>query len=244
MNLGTNVQILPYQPSRIEQTEMVNSTLRFAPDIVVLAGTAEAITQVLVPLERDWMGPPESRPEYVLIDSLKTPELIDAITGDPELRRRIRGTGAKPAARSTSVNESFMISYATRHPNEVANLFGMGSAYDATYAVAYGIAALGTRELTGHTISEMRPRLGVSGTEIELQGSTVLSAFRHLTEAAPISIIGTSAPLVWNDHGAIMGGTIELWCISVISGRANYDSSGITYDLQLDSTEGTYVQCP
>jgi len=244
MNLGSNVQILPYQPSQMGQTALVDATLKLAPDIVVLAGTAEAVTQVLVPLERGWTGPPGSRPEYVLIDSLRTPELIDAVTGNPELRRRIRGTGARPATRSIPVNEAFMVSYATRHPNETTNLFGMGSAYDATYAVAYGIAALRGRAVTGRSIAQMLPLLGRGGIEVELQGSKVLSAFRHLTETTPVTIIGTSAPLVWDDHGAILGGTIELWCISEAAGRASYDSSGITYDLQLGRTEGTYVQCP
>jgi len=243
VNLGSNVQILPYQPNQMGQSAMVEATLKFAPDIVVLAGTAEAITQIMIPLERGWTGPASSRPEYVLIDSLKTPDLVDAVAGNADLRHRIRGTGAKPAARSVPVNEAFMVSYATRHANEPANLFGMGATYDATYALAYGIAALRGRDITGHSIAQTLPLLGRGGTEIELQGSKVLSAFRHLTEATPVTIIGTSAPLSWDEHGAILGGTIELWCISEVSGRAAYDSSGVTYDLQLSRTEGTYVQC-
>jgi ABC-type branched-subunit amino acid transport system substrate-binding protein len=243
INLGSNVHILPYQPSQVGQTAMVDSTLKFAPDIIVLAGTAEAVTQVLVPIERGWTGPLSSRPEYVLIDSLKASELIDAVTGNPDLRHRVRGTGTRPASRSVAVNESFMVSYATRHPNEPTNLFGMGATYDATYAVAYGIAALRGRTITGRTISQNLPLLGRSGVEVELQGSKVLSAFRHLTETTPVTIIGTNAPLQWDSHGAILGGTIELWCISEAAGRSSYDSSGITFDLQLGRTEGTYVQC-
>ena len=244
VNLGSNVHILPYQPTQVGQTAMVDAILKFAPDIIVLAGTAEAVTQVLVPIERGWPGPASSRPEYVLIDSLKASELIEAVTGNPDLRHRVRGTGTKPAARSVAVNESFMVSYATRHPNEPTNLFGMGATYDATYAVAYGIAALRGRAITGRSIAQNLPLLGRAGLEVELQGSKVLSAFRHLTEATPITIIGSNAPLQWDSHGAILSGTIELWCISEIAGRSSYDSSGVTYDLQLGRTEGAYVQCP
>lgn len=243
INLGSNVHILPYQPSQVAQTAMVDATLKFAPDIIVLAGTAEAVTQILVPIERGWTGAASSRPEYVLIDSLRTQELIDAVTGNPDLRHRVRGTGTRPAARSVSVNESFMVTYATRHPNEQANLFGMGATYDATYAVAYGIAALRGRALSGRTLAQNLPLLGRGGSEVELQGSKVLSAFRYLTEATPVTIVGTNAPLQWDAHGAILAGTIELWCISDMSGRSSFDSSGITFDLQQGRTEGTYVQC-
>ena len=243
INLGSHVQILPYQPNQVGQTAMVDAILKFAPDIIVLAGTAEAVTQVLVPIERGWMGPASTRPEYVLIDSLKAPELIEAVTGNPDLRHRVRGTGTRPAPRSVTVNESFMVSYATRHPNEPTNLFGMGATYDATYAVAYGIAALRGRAITGRSIAQNLPLLGRSGSEVELQSSKVLSAFRHLTEATPVTIVGANAPLQWDSHGAILAGTIELWCISEVSGRSSYDSSGITFDLQQGRMDGTYVQC-
>ena len=136
-----------------------------------------------------------------------------------------------------------MVSYATRHPNEPTNLFGMGATYDATYAVAYGIAALRGRAITGRSIAQNLPLLGRSGSEVELQSSKVLSAFRHLTEATPVTIVGANAPLQWDSHGAILAGTIELWCISEVSGRSSYDSSGITFDLQQGRMDGTYVQC-
>ena len=43
---------------------------------IVLAGTAEAVSKVMVPLEAQWTG--DVRPHYVLIDSTKVPELITA----------------------------------------------------------------------------------------------------------------------------------------------------------------------
>jgi branched-chain amino acid transport system substrate-binding protein len=241
-NLGSHVLVSPYQANAADQSPLVDALVKFAPDIIVLAGTAEAITQVMVPLEQLWPAP-AVRPEYVLIDSSKTPELITAVTGNGELRHRIRGTGVTPDARSVPVNEAFMVSYATRHPDDQPNLFGMGPAYDATYAVAYAITALRGKPINGRAIAQALPKLASGGSEVELQSSKVLSAFRRLEEAMPLTVIGTSAPLQWDDHGAIAGGTIELWCLSEISGKPGYDSSGVTLDLRSGQLRGQYVQC-
>jgi ABC-type branched-subunit amino acid transport system substrate-binding protein len=241
-NLGGHVHVSPYQANAVDQSALVDATLKFAPDIIVLAGTAEAITQVMVPLEQAWPVP-ASRPEYVLIDSSKTNELITAVTGNSDLRHRIRGTGTTPDPRSVSVNEAFMVSYATRHPDEPPNLFGMGAAYDATYAVAYAITALRGKPITGRAIAQALPMLASGGPEVELQSSKVLLAFRKLTEGTPLTVIGTNAPLHWDDHGAIAGGTIELWCISEVSGKPGFDSSGVMLDLSSGQLQGQYVQC-
>ena len=241
-NLGGHVHVSPYQANVADQDALVDATLKFAPDIIVLAGTAEAITQVMVPLEQAWPAP-VARPEYVLIDSSKTPELITAVTGNTDLRRRIRGTGVTPDARSVPVNEAFMVSYATRHPEDQPNLFGMGPAYDATYAVAYAITALRGKPISGRAIAQALPVLASGGSEVELQSSKVLLAFRKLTEGTPLTVIGTSAPLQWDDHGAIAGGTIELWCISEVGGKPGYDSSGVMLDLRSGQLRGQYVQC-
>lgn len=243
LNLGANVHVSPYEASSPDQSALVAANVKFAPDIIVLVGTAEAITQVMVPLEKAWTGPAGSRPEYVLIDSSKTPELIDAVTGNADLRHRIRGTGATPDARSVPVNEAFMVSYATRHPDEPANLFGMGPAYDAVYAVAYAIAALRGAPITGPAIARALPLLAGGGTEVELQSSKVLSAFRKLTEGTPLTVIGTNAPLQWDAHGSVVGGTVELWCIADSSGKPGYASSGVALDLASGLIRGQYVQC-
>lgn len=241
-NLGEHVHVNPYQANMADQTVLVAAMVKFAPDIIVLAGTAEAITQVMVPLEQTWPEP-AARPEYVLIDSSKTPELITAVTGNTDLRHRIRGTGVTPDARSVPVNEAFMVSYATRHPEDQPNLFGMGPAYDATYAVAYAITALRGKPISGRAIAQTLPVLASGGSEVELQSSKVLAAFRLLTEGTPLTVIGTSAPLQWDDHGAIVGGTIELWCISEVGGKPGFDSSGVMLDLRSQQLRGQYVQC-
>src|SRR5262249_36533725 len=52
VNLGQNVKISPYDPSLADQSAIVSDYVKFEPDIMVLAGTAEAVTKVMVPLEQ------------------------------------------------------------------------------------------------------------------------------------------------------------------------------------------------
>ncbi|MET0387406.1 MAG: hypothetical protein ABW321_15665 [Polyangiales bacterium] len=240
-NLARAVRIMPYRPDRLSELDL-EGLRTFAPDLIVLIGTAEAVTSVMLPLERGWTAP--QRPHYMLVDSLKTPELLEAVSELPDLRRRIRGTGAIPAERSTIVNESFIVNYATRYHDEPSNLYGMGPTYDATYAIACAIAALRGAPITGRAIANMLPLLARGGTEIELQSTKTLAAFRLLTEGLPLTLIGTNAPLQWDARGSIASGTIELWCISATAGRPSYASSGLVHDLGSGQLRGQFTQCP
>src|SRR5690606_39847526 len=47
VNFQNNVQISPYDPAKPDQAELVASYVEFAPDIIVLAGTAEATSHVV-----------------------------------------------------------------------------------------------------------------------------------------------------------------------------------------------------
>lgn len=239
-NLETFVRIRPYPPTGAEST-LIEATRQFAPDIVVLIGTAEAISKGMVPLEASWSSP--NRPEYVLIESSKTAELLEAVTGNADLRRRVRGTGGLPAARSFAVNQSFIVSYTARHPDEAADLFGMGPAYDAAYAVAYGIAALRGQPVSGLAIAQALPLLASGGMDIELQSSKALGTMRLLSEGTPVTVIGTTAPLRWDERGSVVGGTVELWCIAEVAGKQTYTSSGLSLDLMTQTLQGAYVQC-
>jgi hypothetical protein len=78
---------------------------------------------------------------------------------------------------------------------------------------------------------------------VELQVSNVLAAFSHLAMKQPISAIGTFGPLAWGGNGAVLGGTLELWCISNAGGRLSFESSGRTLDLARGELQGEFVQC-
>lgn len=224
-----------------DQQPIVQAFTDFAPDLVVLAGTAEVVQNVMLPLERGWVSD-KPRPYYMLIDSMKGAELLEAVASVPDVRLRIRGTGVTPSPRSRRVFDAFALSYQLRYPQSPTDIAGMGPTYDATYAAAFALTAMSDQPVTGAAVAAGL-RMLTGGPEVELQVSNVLAAYSHLAMKQPISAIGTFGPLAWGANGAVLGGTLELWCISSAGGRLSFESSGLTLDLARGQLQGAYVQC-
>jgi ABC-type branched-subunit amino acid transport system substrate-binding protein len=241
-NLGSAVKLSPYRVGQSGQAELVAEYVAFAPDIVVLAGTAEAITQLVVPIERAWGDGP--RPHYVAIDSVKVPELLEAVERDGDFRLRVRGTGVVPTMASMAVSDAFRLDYLARYPGASAGnaISGMGSSYDATLAVAYAITAMREGPITGANIAQGLRQLS-GGPAIELRSTKILAAMQELAGGRAIGGIGTLGALVWDDAGSITAGSIEMWCIGVAGEKALFESSGLSYDVASMQTQGTYIQC-
>jgi branched-chain amino acid transport system substrate-binding protein len=243
--IGTDKTVLldTYEPSIKEPNQALTTKhVNFSPDIVVLAGTAEAISYVMKPLEESWGGTP--RPQYVLIDSTKVPELLTLVTGNDELRRRVRGTGIVPGSESASVYETFKQAYLSAYPGGSASISGMGPSYDAAYSIAYAIAAAGDEAITGATVARELRKLAGGATTIEVGRQNLTRAFQQLSGGERIRAIGTFGPLEWNENGTVVGGTLEMWCISAPgSGTPAYRSSMLLFDLATNTESGSYVQC-
>jgi ABC-type branched-subunit amino acid transport system substrate-binding protein len=245
VNLGQNVKISPYDPTLTDQNTIVDDYLKFLPDIVVLAGTAEAVTKVMVPLEKAWPKTESDagrRPYYVLIDSVKVPDLITAVTGNDDLRRRVRGTGITPAPTSAAVYNAFQIDFSARYPMSSAKISGMGPSYDAVFGIAYALAATKDMAGSGKAISTGLRLLAGGPTVIQNSGTKVLAAFQRLAAGDKITAVGTFGPLEWDQNGSVVGGTLEMWCIDGSAATPAYKSSGLTYDIKAQKFSGSYDQ--
>lgn len=240
VNLGNHVHINAYDFSASDQHEIVAEYLDFLPDIIVLAGTAEAITKVMVPLEAAWpKGAP--RPYYVLIDSVKVPELITA-AADDDLRERVRGTGVTPAAKSASVYAAFQVDYQIAYPGS-SIISGMGPAYDATYAIAFALVSSGDAAPTGASVKAGLRRLAGGDMQIDIGATRALAGFQQLASGHAIDAQGTFSPLAWSKDGTMLGGTLEVWCIGKPAGKPTYMSSGLTFDIVDGTSSGKFTQC-
>ena len=185
-----HVKIDPYNGADADQQALVSKYLTFLPDIIVLAGTAEAITKVMVPLEAQWpkdgtdtdLAP---RPYYVLIDSTKVPELLTAVTSNGhDLARRVRGTGITPGPSGTDTADTytgFQLDYGVRYNGAAATISGMGPAHDAAYAIGLALAATRTQEVSGATVAQGLRRLAGGATKLKVTASNVLPAFQKLS---------------------------------------------------------------
>jgi hypothetical protein len=242
VNLGNHVRIDPYDFSQVDQHGLIEAYLLFEPDIIVLAGTADIVPNVMLPLEQRWPAD-KPRPIYLTIDPVKSIELLNAVAANDDLRQRIRGTGTTPSPRSKSIYDAFRVSYELRYPGSSASGSGTGPSYDAVYALAFAMAATKDQPLTGQTIVQGLAKLSGGAVEVEVQSTQILAGFQRLVAGQSIEAIGTFGPLAWGPNGAVIGGTLEVWCIGVTAGRAGYQSSGLTLDLGSGRTSGEYTPC-
>jgi ABC-type branched-subunit amino acid transport system substrate-binding protein len=250
-----------------EDESIVSSLLDHEPHIVVLAGNQELVTRFITgrradpptaKLEEQWQAahPDAPRPYYVGIDSTKNAALFTATRNDAtgnDLRRRVRGTGVTPGAESQSVLDQFTNQYLIRYPNNTTNVSGMGSTYDAVYAIALAIAASdearADERITGDSVKAGLHRLS-GGETVTIEQSTLTGAFRKLGSGERISAIGTFGPLAWTESGAKRGGIIEVWCLRAGADAGDppqAESSGRQYDVGSDTLSGTFdaeSRCP
>ena len=255
-NQNGAVQIDPYNGADANQDAIVNKyTTTFLPDIIVLAGTAEAITKVMVPLEAAWAtkNPTLPPPQYVVVDSTKGPELLAAVTGKDSLRTRVRGTGitsGPPITGAPADNTSadaylkFQLDYSARFNGAAATTSGMGPAHDAAYAIGLALAATRTQEVSGASVAQGLRKLAGGPTTLEVTAPNVLSAMQKLGAGEKISAVGTFGMLDWDANGAVKGGTLEIWCIGSAANKPVYGSSGLTYDILGKKRQGDYAACP
>ncbi|MDF3070213.1 MAG: Branched-chain amino acid transporter, amino acid-binding protein [Polyangiaceae bacterium] len=245
LNLGNNVEIDGYVGTATEQTSLVDKYVAFAPDIIVLAGTAEAVSKFMVPLEAAWTAP--VRPHYVLIDSTKVPELIMAATNNDDLRGRVRGTGITtgPSGKDTPAEayNGFKIDYDVRYPGGNATISGMGPAHDAAYAIGLALAATRDQPVSGKAIAAGLRKLASGPTKYTTLGPNLLPAFQKLAAGSGITAVGSFGVLDWDTDGAVKGGTLEMWCIGGTAAKPVYQSSGLIFDIMSQQQSGTYKSC-
>jgi branched-chain amino acid transport system substrate-binding protein len=244
-NLGNHVEIDGYSATDVDLQPLVTKYLAFAPDIVVLAGTAEAVTKVMVPLEAQWVG--AQRPNYVVIDSTKVPELLTAVTNNDDLRARVRGTGITPGPSGkdtpTEAYNGFKIDYDVRYAGGTSTISGMGPAHDAAYAIGLALAATKDQPVSGASVAAGLRKLAGGPTKLTTLGTNLLAAFQKLSANAGITAIGSFGVLDWDSNGAVKGGTLEMWCIGGTTAKPAYQSSGLLFDIMSGKQSGTYKQC-
>jgi branched-chain amino acid transport system substrate-binding protein len=245
VNLGNHVEIDGYSATATDLQALVTKYLEFKPDIIVLAGTAEAISKVMVPLEAQWVG--DVRPHYVLIDSTKVPELLTAATNNDNLRFRIRGTGITPGPSGkdtpTEAYNGFKIDYELRYPGGTSTISGMGPAHDAAYAIGLALAATKDQPVSGASIAAGLRMLAGGSTKITTLATNLLPAFQKLNAGVGITTVGSFGVLDWDANGAVKGGTLEMWCLGGTAAKPAYQSSGLLYDIMSAKESGTYKQC-
>jgi ABC-type branched-subunit amino acid transport system substrate-binding protein len=256
-----------YDPLGTDNGALVAQYIAFQPDIIIVVGTAEAVTYFTKPLEAAWptgtAAPP--RPFYVAIDSTKVPELLTQVSGQAgsDERKRWSGTGITPTPESQQAFTSFQVAYGQRWKDPVtgvaapATVSGMGPAYDAVYTIALSLVGKRDAVIRGSMIAGGMPSLAsnpqpcasdLSGFQapcfsISEHSRTLYQNMSMLLGAQAVTEVGTFGRLEWDGQGAKTNGLIELWCIDGSGPKPVYASGGQTYDVKSQATAGSYTQC-
>lgn len=237
---GGNAHIVPYPAKDADYASILSKEIAFAPDIVVLAGTAETVTKILTPLEAGWTA--ATRPYYYFIDPSKGPELLAAVTGNEDLRVRIRGTGTRPTTSAEAVADAFKLAYQGRY-GTAPTASGAGACYDATYSIAYALATIQDEPITSAAVARGLRKLSGGSVDVTTGSLHLLEAFQTLASGQSINALGTNCPLEWDSRGIVAGGTIDMWCIGNTGGTPAFQSSGLTFDIKTQTYNGVYTQC-
>jgi ABC-type branched-subunit amino acid transport system substrate-binding protein len=244
VGVGGNVAIDVYNFTAPIPTALVNRYAdEFKPDILVLAGLAEVITGFMNPFEERLPDGGADRPYYVFTDQLKGPDLINSATRIPGLRSRVRGTGITPGMRSEAVHSAFLVDYRVTF-GQTPSASGAGPSYDAASAIAYALAATRDMPVTGANIAKGLRKLAGGAVDIEVNQTNVPLAFNRLGAGENINAIGTFLPYEWDDRGAVVNGTIEIWCITQVGMGLAYQSAGLYLDIKTGGVTGMYTPCP
>jgi len=236
-----NAHIVPYPAKDADYASIISKEVAFAPDIVVLAGTAETVTKLLTPLEEAWTAP--TRPFYYFIDPSKGPELLAAAGSNEDLRVRIRGTGTLPTQAARDVANAFNLAYMGRYDGAAPTASGTGACYDAAYSIAYALATIKDEPISGASVAKGLRKLSGGSVDVSTGAQNLQKAFQTLASGQAINGLGTNCPLEWDSRGIVAGGTIDMWCIGNSGGTPVFQSSGLTFDIKSQTYTGAYTQC-
>ncbi len=198
-----------------------------SPDVVVVFGLiADASAVLTEALRNDNLA----EADLLFSDGARQPALTDAVRTATDCGR-VFGTGPLPLDRddATSVYGRFVRRYEAKFDRD-AGLF-TAHAYDATYALAYGLAGRGEG-----TLPAALHRLA-SGTPVAVGASEFAGAQAELAGGGSIDLVGASGPVDFDAAGDVAG-DIGLWrlvssgtsCDIVDVGRL-YDAATDTFDI-------------
>lgn len=213
-----NLRIDNYAPSGEGLAPLVEEYVVFAPDVVVMVGTAETVSLIMGPLERDWLA--RVRPHYVVTDSSKVPELIELVRGKEDLRARVTGIGVLPTDEAAPNLAAFASAYEQRFGADHGSVFGTGQAYDTVYALTLAFA--GARQTTaarGEDLARGLRTLYGGAETFALRPANLSTAQDALLSGQAIRALGSFSPLRWDERGALLEGTVEVFCLAAIGGE-------------------------
>jgi ABC-type branched-subunit amino acid transport system substrate-binding protein len=231
----------------------ITAVVGASPDVIILLGSTQAVTNVLGGLETNWpLSKLVRRPQYILSSGLQVPELLTYVAGAaamyPTLPARILGT-APGAAPTDSNRATFLVNYKdTFHDGTDPEIFGVAQAYDALYTLAYAASATRNSDLVGTDVrNALRvvltpPDGGPAPISAPVDPTAISTTLAAIARGSTLSLGGASGPLAFETTTGDITGDIQVWCVlpSSAPGAASYvfQSSGESYSASAAAIKG------
>lgn len=216
------------------------------PDVIVLVGGTQAVSNVLGGIEANWPAGPHL-PLYALSSGLQTAELLTLVGSNTSLRTRILGTapGSNPATYPDL--SAFLVRYrATFTDGTIPETFGVAQAYDAFYTIAYAASITTETQLVGTNVTDalqqmLRPVSGVAPMTYDVGPGELSTVLAALQTGSPIALNGASAPLAFDITTGDMVSDVQVWCITGGQGDAGdgFEATGAAYSASQGVLTGT-----
>lgn len=232
-----------YDPAASDQSTLITDLYAFKPDVVSIIGTAEGVTALLAPIEKDWPAD-AARPYYVVSDGMKASALTAAVTTDeanppagPALRTRIVGTAP---GRPTAVTGAFLLRFEPKYGATNSKTFGVAGAYDAAYVIMYSLAATTSQRPSGKTVADGVAKL-LGGAVMDVGPDAVNNVLQKFAAGSSIQLNGASSPLKFDLQTGESPADIEVWCVSTSITTPTFKTTPLYYDAAAGKMTGSYV---
>jgi branched-chain amino acid transport system substrate-binding protein len=211
--------------------------LQLKPHVIVGIGTTEVVTGVVAGVEAGWTGTPG--PYWVLSDGAKIDELLAAVTGNDDLRKRIIGTFP---GRETPLYNEFKSRFKSIYQEDPGAY--AANAYDAAYVLSDALVATSDQTASGALLSQGLGSV-VSGQKFQAGPNSLSPAYAALlTPGGSIDYDGVSGPLDFDLATGEAPADIDVWCIVLDSNSKDiYQSSGQYFDSAMGTVTGSRTNC-
>ncbi len=219
------------------EVEPARRVREFGASIVISLSSAEQ--RAFQAIEETW---PDDQAPFHLIVSGFAPETGKFVATRPDsLRRRLRFLFALDPSRPLYAPYLARVEGAFG-PSQA--LVTTPAAYDATYALAFGIIAADEKRPSGAAIARGIRRLVGPGESIDAVPDAIARGVENLQMGKSIDLDGTSGPLDFDDHGDVVVDS-SVYCLirDKEGGDVSLVFSGQVYRAKTGAFEGAPDRC-
>jgi len=241
---GYDFRELTYDDANVQKdaAAMLSELLRFTPHVVLYAGSAAIVRDVLGPLEDRWPKEARVRPRYASVAML-TAETLSFLGSNADRRRRF--FGVTPVS-MTEANARFVMHYSETFDDKITRSYAPNTAYDAFYLLAYASFTVAPGEpVTGAALARGFERLVPPGRPLEVGLPGIFEGFRALRDGERVNLTGATGDLDFDLHTGEATFDYSILCAQVDADGKAHDGvdSGLVYRAATGKLEGT-MTCP